>query len=238
MTAREVKVAMKAYAAWRQRGIPPITDAQLDQFLADALDVAKKELLAERCLEPFARLIVPGPLDRELVSAVRVTIVSEGPLPVIQFPLNLDNDVGRRNRQFQIVRLICESLAALAVIIVSDAWTLRDNKTKSLRISSRLQAFLDEHGTVATARAGKGILTEVITASIQTKHKMITKAIPYERVLKGGAVLSQNGQNPLGTEHTIRVLDEDAQVLRIPEDAAVTQDSRMVILYEGEPHAG
>lgn len=231
----DLKRLMREFTALKQRGISPITEAQLDGFRIEAETLAKEELLANRQLDPFARLIIPVPEGGDTTAATfdggTAHALPGGRLAVLHFPLPLPDDSNRKSLMFAKLRFVCQALAALAVIVVSDAWTLCDMETGHLGTSREGMTFVNQHGSVAAAKAGFGTLIEVLVTVAQTRDKLVSNTIPYERRFKGG-VLSPNGQNPLSVPHTINILNDKAMILRCPQDQALNP-SNMILIYEG-----
>lgn len=132
---------------------------------------------------------------------------------------------------FRKVTVVCRALAAVALVIVTDAWTLRNEETGTLGTSDAGATYLMEHGTVAASQAGFGQLVEIIMVNGQTKDKVVMKSVAYERHFKGG-LLSPNGRNPLGVPHTIQFPTTGVTVIRCPQDNLPGR-SRSLVLYEG-----
>ncbi len=227
LSPEALKLALEQFTAAKQRGIPPITEEQLDGFLAEAEAAAKADLLKNRSLEPFARLIVPatGVKNAELLPVELLP----GGLAVMQMALSMPDDPKEKSRMLARLRFACNVLAAMAVVLVSDTWVLLD-KDGDPHMSEAAGKFVVEHGTVAAARAGMGRLAETAMITVQTRDRMRARFIPYERRLRGGAVLSPSGQNPLGTEHTISFLKP--WIRRCPEDGP--PGGNFVMIYREE----
>lgn len=234
MMPEHLKRMMDEMAALMQRDIPPITGTQLEGFLNEAQAVAKENLLAKRSLDPFARIIFPALADitPSALYGGATTILPGGQLAVLHLPLPLPDDPVAKAHMFSRLRIVCQVLAAMAVILVTDAWTLwNDDKTGSPATTIAGSNFAREHGMVAASKAGHGTLTEIIMANAQTRDQMMMRSIPYERRFRGG-VLSPNGQNPLGVPHTISVLEEKAFVVRCPQDHNPAR-SNTILIYRG-----
>lgn len=232
MKPEQVKQLLDEFVALQQKRIPPIGDAQLEQLLDEAEAVAKKELLKDQCLAPFARLIIPAPADTtpHAFEGGSAWALPGGQLAVLHLPLPMPNNAGGKAQMFACLRTVSRTLASMAVIVVSDAFTLWDEQAGRPGTSKEGYDFANTHGSAAAARAGYGTLSEVINASAQTRDRMILRATRYERRFKGG-VLSPNGQNPMGVPHTVTILD-NPWIMRCPQDYAPSP-SNMVLIYEG-----
>lgn len=230
------QILMDQLAADLQRGIPPITEEQLTDFLNEAQAEATKELLAEHCLDPFAWLVVPVPPGEhaESINNGLIRTLAGGRLALLNIPLPLPEDAAGKTQMFHRLRGICQLMAAMAVVVVSDGWTLWNDDKTGPGTTKEGMDYVAKHGSASAAKAGHGTLTEILMANAQTRDRMIVRAIPYERRFKGG-VLLPNGQNPLGVPHTISVLDHKAFVLRFPEEGNVYLANAVLIYKASDP---
>lgn len=186
----------------------------------EALEKARARLVRDCNFDPFA-----------------VMIFEDGRPEMLPFPGFLMENGRVKDVLFSFLGRFCKEHNAPGLIIVSDAWSLKQTPEQEKRMKdpayfAEYVRIGQEQGIIALAAKGFGRAVEMITATGQSATFAYAVMQCYERVAADGVIpptaSARAGKLP---KHSIRFLDEKVA----SSDEGFTAEGRMFSLYKPEP---